>query len=62
MANVSWLAMHAWLISIRVQGTSLPDSTPALRPTEQARLAARSRSATARWIPGRVGADRYLGC
>ena len=46
----------------KCKGFSLPGSTPAGRPTEQARLAARSRSATARWIPGRVGADRYMGC
>jgi hypothetical protein len=36
----------------KCKGTSLPGSTPAGRPAEQARLAARSRSATARWIPG----------
>jgi hypothetical protein len=38
----------------KCKGTSLPGSTctPAGRPAEQARLAARSGSATACWIPG----------
>jgi hypothetical protein len=39
--------------------TSLPGSTPAGRPAEQARLAARSRSATARWIPGGYRVSTY---